>query len=567
MNITKKNLWERLLLIAVLIIAVVVCFGEIRNLRKTMDVVSDKQNRLEDRLWPEGFNTGRIVPVLSYLADSTLPGKLSVLPVSETFYQNDLKYDIPTEDNPFSGSFVNLYPGAGFLAQDALVAKSRPFAFEKAVEDAKQRSETKNPRPATPIMSSAKSITDVTEEFEAKMLYTTFSAKLTGWGATLDLSMSRQKAREELSKNTIVYIIASTTGGNSMTVDDKLCKWDDAALKKVLLDLEAIEDDDVRRVEFANKFGSHYVKTVEYGSKIVIRASMSSIEKEASDKFKAALAAGGWEQRMAGQFEQDYRSVSSQYNCTFEMNAIAHSEPSNAFFMTVNDIEKVRDKVAQIESGEIKFQEVPISFTLASYESTIDGEKYPKIKAMFKKNYPPAPITTVDQLTVPAGTVLPFAGTDVPPGYLLCDGKFLDGRQYPRLYSAIGKSYGKDDARPYEFRLPDYRGYFLRGADLTSGHDPDTKTRQPLGDGVPEAVGSKQESELTRHTHATETFSRRGWPKASNDETSDGSPFYFKDQSKARDKGQNNVTMLGIEASGGSETRPVNISINYIIKY
>lgn len=44
-------------------------------------------------------------------------------------------------------------------------------------------------------------------------------------------------------------------------------------------------------------------------------------------------------------------------------------------------------------------------------------------------------------LDVPIGTVLPFAGNQVPDGYLVCDGSILNKNDYPDLYSVIGDFY------------------------------------------------------------------------------------------------------------------------------
>ena len=45
-------------------------------------------------------------------------------------------------------------------------------------------------------------------------------------------------------------------------------------------------------------------------------------------------------------------------------------------------------------------------------------------------------------------------------GWLLCDGRVLDAKDYPELFSALGHLYGGSDDR---FHLPDLRGKVLRG--------------------------------------------------------------------------------------------------------
>lgn len=57
----------------------------------------------------------------------------------------------------------------------------------------------------------------------------------------------------------------------------------------------------------------------------------------------------------------------------------------------------------------------------------------------------------------PVGTVLPFAGSVAPNGYLLCDGSPVSRTTYANLLAAIGTAYGGGDGTT-TFNLPDMRG-------------------------------------------------------------------------------------------------------------
>jgi microcystin-dependent protein len=63
---------------------------------------------------------------------------------------------------------------------------------------------------------------------------------------------------------------------------------------------------------------------------------------------------------------------------------------------------------------------------------------------------------------VPIGSIFPFAATQVPLGYLLCDGALVSRTEYPFLFQAIGTTYGSAAGGAY-FRLPDLRGRFPLG--------------------------------------------------------------------------------------------------------
>jgi microcystin-dependent protein len=71
-------------------------------------------------------------------------------------------------------------------------------------------------------------------------------------------------------------------------------------------------------------------------------------------------------------------------------------------------------------------------------------------------------------LRVPAGVVLPFAGTTAPAGFLLCFGQEVARSTYADLFAAIGTTYGAGDGVG-TFNLPDLRGRVLAGRDDMGG--------------------------------------------------------------------------------------------------
>lgn len=73
--------------------------------------------------------------------------------------------------------------------------------------------------------------------------------------------------------------------------------------------------------------------------------------------------------------------------------------------------------------------------------------------------------TYVGDLGVPIGAIMPFAGVNVPYGYLLCDGSEIERTKYSDLYDVIGNYYGATIIGVNSFRLPDLRGRFPLGRD------------------------------------------------------------------------------------------------------
>ena len=181
--------------------------------------------------------------------------------------------------------------------------------------------------------------------------------------------------------------------------------------------------------------------------------------------------------------------------------------------------------------------------------------------------------------TPSAGTVVAFAGdaANVPSGWHLCDGaetstdsKPFNSVNFPALWSAIGPANG-GDATLKTFHLPDYRGYFLRGVDTGQGRDSDATTpggrsASAAGGNAGDAVGSVEPDMFKSHVHEindpghfhpmSDFLSNTGGPQIA------GGAGWWAHSGKTEAA----TTGITILAKGGSETRPKNVSVNWIIK-
>ncbi len=138
-------------------------------------------------------------------------------------------------------------------------------------------------------------------------------------------------------------------------------------------------------------------------------------------------------------------------------------------------------------------------------------------------------------------------------GWMLCDGRWLESAAYPELFAVLGFLYGQDSEKS-TFRIPDYRGLFLRGADSGSGMDPDASYRtSPTGDDTKNVVGSLQCDAFQDHQHNYDITE----PAAISQS---GSAAGTSVTSKA-------TSSPNTPARFSSETRGKNIAVSYIIKY
>lgn len=139
---------------------------------------------------------------------------------------------------------------------------------------------------------------------------------------------------------------------------------------------------------------------------------------------------------------------------------------------------------------------------------------------------------TGTKLGIP-GLVFPFAGSTVPDGMLLCDGQAVSRTTYAALFAVVGTTYGVGDGST-TFNVPELRGEFVRGLDAGRGVD------------AARALGSAQAASFESHTHTDVTGGALGVAAGALQAAE-----YVADAQTG--------------ATGGTETRPRNVALNYVI--
>lgn len=136
----------------------------------------------------------------------------------------------------------------------------------------------------------------------------------------------------------------------------------------------------------------------------------------------------------------------------------------------------------------------------------------------------------------PVGAVISFAGDKLEKSevWMPCDGRSLEKEKYPQLYNVlVGK--GKEE----KFNLPDYRGFFLRGAN----NDMD--------------LGTKQLTSTTRNP--TEHF-------CGNIPHLPVSSVGVSGETRYSGAAKNGNAAMESYKGGDSESRPKNCAVNYYIR-
>lgn len=193
------------------------------------------------------------------------------------------------------------------------------------------------------------------------------------------------------------------------------------------------------------------------------------------------------------------------------------------------------------------------------------------------------------QSIIPPGVTLPYSGTSIPSGWLLCDGSAVSRTVYSALYAAFGTTYGSGDAAT-TFNLPDLRGRTIIGIDVPVSNiyadrvtSAGTTTAQINSKNLGAAGGSQthqlSSAQMPPHNHDVANYGLIGTVRGAGywDTYNDGAT----NLSQATDgrvatsnfSGNSRAFPIGMATAGGSggvtqahqNTQP-SIVLNYIVK-
>lgn len=189
-------------------------------------------------------------------------------------------------------------------------------------------------------------------------------------------------------------------------------------------------------------------------------------------------------------------------------------------------------------------------------------------------------VAAVKDALCPPGTIVAYGGNTPPAGWFLCDGANVSRTTYAALFTAISTNFGNAAGDASKFTLPDLRGRFLRGRDGGAGRDPDRASRVALtlGGATGDAVGSLQPFALQLHDHgfkdgyfAQAQPNNQAWPgmtfAAAPSNWGVNSDIEQTSSERVWERVGTTNSILAGATTSSAETRPVNVYVNYIIKY
>lgn len=160
------------------------------------------------------------------------------------------------------------------------------------------------------------------------------------------------------------------------------------------------------------------------------------------------------------------------------------------------------------------------------------------------------------QQQIAAGLIIFNGSSTVPSGWLECDGSAISRTTYANLFAAIGTAWGAGNGST-TFNVPELRGEFPRGWDHGRGVD------------IGRAFASAQSGMVGPHTHPITD------PGHDHDQKGSGSPGAVTTAkyettltagATQATKTASNTTGITINNNTGTETRPRNVAVMFVIK-
>lgn len=245
-----------------------------------------------------------------------------------------------------------------------------------------------------------------------------------------------------------------------------------------------------------------------------------------------------------------YRLKGSSNAYTTGVTTITPTISNNSFSVTDKailgdtnngfDVSKSYEIIVEV-SDKLSVNEIDYTLNPGKNAIEIVGNEVTKINDILFEN-----------LLLPSGSVIEYAGDTAPNGWLICDGSAISRQKYSKLFEVIGTTYGSGDGNS-TFNLPNLKGK------IPVGLNSDDSDFNILGKEGGEKTHILKINEIPSHNHRqTVTASRSG----------SGSTYVSWNANNLfgnKDTGARNTLNTG----GGEAHNNLQpyITLNYIIKY
>lgn len=293
-------------------------------------------------------------------------------------------------------------------------------------------------------------------------------------GSSLDLQVNRNGI-----PSTILRILDNKVGINKASPDEALDVDGNILTNGTLIVTNATESTNLNNGSIKTAGGVAITKNLLVGTDLTVSGTtqVTTLQPATTDTYDSGTALKRWKTIRAkkiiaeeiegilnGNINGNANTATNLRNVTtFQLNGDVIS-PAIQFDGQVGSYTKIftTSLTANIISG--KDEPFPNVSKKGDYILTYRASEASSTSSGLLKQTRDA---FVADLGVPVGTILPYAGSNAPYGYLFCDGSEMEKTKYPDLFDIIGTTYNGTTALVgvNTFRLPDLRGRFPLGKD------------------------------------------------------------------------------------------------------
>lgn len=320
--------------------------------------------------------------------------------------------------------------------------KNSPRATGKFFKNVAQISDDDNIETESDPQSYTYEVSQV-ETIEEEMFK--FSLHFSGSYGIVSGSLNYTKTQKEFEQNDIFYLEFESIS-NARTIKDV-----NAITFTTDPKAELITDFNERIHKFIADYGSHYTRTIYYGSRLIIRAKSKIKNSELSESLSLALKAIGSGFTAGAEFESVHTKTLKNKNVEISISLMGklvspNDVNKNPIFRVI-DYSTLFKLIEDIRTGEAKIISCPIKCEIETFKYRLDD--FPNCKELFTK--PLKSVIAASPFGVPSGTIIAWipkiencriddeTGKVIeifpPEGWILCDkngpynlaGQFLKG--------------------------------------------------------------------------------------------------------------------------------------------
>lgn len=296
-----------------------------------------------------------------------------------------------------------------------------------------------------------------------------------------------EKIKNYFEQNDVYYLVFESVTGHQNIEDITQSKWKNKPTA------EDIQDFDSRFEHFLGDYGSHYLKALTYGSRIVLRASINKQNTSESEKLHLALKAVGMSWGASADISYEHKQQLSSTNVEIKVGILGKLiSTTNALknpVFQITDYAQIYNLFNEIREGETKIVSCPIRGLLETFKYRLT--EYPNCEKLFTDLVNSHKASS--PYGVPSGTIIAWMPTlnncrlddqgnvieIIPPdGWMICNnnsdydmtGRFLRGAaNWSEITTKIGGT--ADHGHEVMGRTGGYDRIGKRPAGLDGGGD------------------------------------------------------------------------------------------------